>query len=73
MDRWKVNLYHDIVILIGLPQIFSQGLVECNVKILLLFFRYFIQAEDQLDCNWLFMIGQEGDLSKWTEWLGTQL
>ena len=36
-------------------------------------FRYFIQAEDQLDCNWLFMIGQEGDLSKWTEWLGTQL
>ena len=35
--------------------------------------RYFIQAEDQLDCNWLFMKGREGDLSKWIDWLGTQL
>ena len=36
-------------------------------------FRYFIQANDQLDCNWLFMSGDEGDLSKWTDWLGEQL
>ena len=46
---------------------------KCNFKYCCRFYRYFIQAEDQLDCNWLFMIGQEGDLSKWTEWLGTQL
>ena len=60
----------------SLLQYFDFDLITINLNAMLkycCFFRYFIQAEDQLDCNWLFMVGQEGDLSKWTEWLGTQL
>lgn len=35
--------------------------------------RYFLQAEDELDCNWLFMKGEEHDDLAWTEWLGLEL
>ncbi len=35
--------------------------------------RYFLQAEDQLDCDWLFMRGQEGGDSGWIKWLSRVL
>ena len=31
--------------------------------------RYFLQAEDELDCNWLFMKGTEGGDLAWIDWL----
>ena len=42
-------------------------------KFLLISFRYFLQAEDELDCNWLFMKGQEDDESSWFAWLANEL
>ena len=38
-----------------------------------IFFRYFLQAEDELDCNWLFMKGQEDDDAAWFTWLSKQM
>ena len=35
--------------------------------------RYYLQAEDQLDCNWLFMKGAEDDEASWFHWLVHQL
>ena len=35
--------------------------------------RYFLQAEDQLDCNWLFMKATEDDDASWFNWLLEQL
>ena len=35
--------------------------------------RYYLQAEDQLDCNWLFMKGTEGGDSGWIKWLSRVL
>ena len=35
--------------------------------------RYFLQAEDQLDCNWLFMKAGEDDDASWFNWLSNQL
>ena len=35
--------------------------------------RYYLQGEDELDCNWLFMKGEEGGDGGWINWLGTVL
>ena len=41
--------------------------------LMLFIFRYYIQAEDELDCNWLFMKGQEDDDASWFLWLKNEL
>ena len=36
-------------------------------------FRYYIQAEEELDCSWIFMKGDEDDDASWFLWLKNEL
>ena len=49
------------------------NLISCNIILSEFSCRYFIQAEDELDCNWLFMRGQEDDDASWFKWLKDEL
>ena len=49
------------------------NLISSNIILSDFSFRYFISAEDELDCNWLFMKGQEDDDASWFKWLKDEL
>ena len=53
--------------------IYQEVYFYLNYSWFFYFFRYYLQAEDELDCNWLFMKGQEDDDAAWFTWLSKQM